>query len=125
MTTISKPILFTEKHSELDWNDWLFRMESELKKMRYDKYFQNYKREDFSFWKIIEQDNKKIYQIGVLFYDFRRYNKNDPMANRVGVQYECMIMCPDRIDLSVSKDMLLTDFEIMCYEFYQSMKKFI
>jgi len=122
---MAKPILFENKYSELEWNQWLLSIERELTKMGYIKYFQNYKREDFSFWKKIKEDNKEIYQVGLLFYDFRRHIKNDPMANRVGVQFECMLMNNDRIDLSVSKDITVVDFEIMCHDFYQSMKKYI
>lgn len=122
---MNKPLLFKEKHSELEWNEWTLKIERELIKIGYTKYFQHYKREDFSFWKSIKEDDKKIFQIGILFYDFRKHILHDPMANRIGVQFECLLIGDNRIDLSVSKDITISEFETMCYSFYESMKKYI
>jgi hypothetical protein len=122
---MNKPLLFNEKHSELEWNEWSLKIEKELIKIGYTKYFQNYKREDFSFWKPIIENGKKIFQIGILFYDFRKHNPQDPMAKRIGVQFECLLINENRIDLSVSKDISVKEFETMCYSFYESMKKYI
>jgi hypothetical protein len=47
------------------------------------------------------------------------------MANRIGVQFECLLINENRIDLSVSKDISVKEFETMCYSFYESMKKYI
>lgn len=122
---MNKPLLFNEKHSELEWNEWSLKIERELIKIGYTKYFQHYKREDFSFWKSIKENDKKIFQIGILFYDFRKHIPHDPMANRIGVQFECLLVGDNRIDLSVSKDISINEFETICYSFYESMKKYI
>ena len=70
------------------WDEWLSETETKLKEVGYRKYVQNYKNEDFYCWKTFKNGEDKIYQIGILFYDFRKYADRDPYANRIGIIYE-------------------------------------
>jgi hypothetical protein len=90
----------------------------------YRKFFQNHKNEDFCYWKTFKNGEDKIYQIGLLFYDFRKYADRDPMANRISVMYQCMLLCDDRIDIDVSKDIDLPEFELMAKTFYEAMSQY-
>ena len=104
----------------IDWDLWLTEKESFLKEQGYRKYVQNNKREDFAYWKKFTG-----YQVGLLFYDFRKYQSTDPNANCILIQYEAMFIdCDCRIDLSVSKDMSLTSFEVMAQDFYNAMRPY-
>lgn len=108
----------------LDWDGWLLKYENNLKELGYVKFNQNHKKEDFCYWKGFSNGEYKIYQVGVLFYDFRKYAYRDPMANRIGVMYHCMILANDRIDMEVSKEIDLPEFENMAKDFYQAMCKY-
>jgi len=55
------------------WDDWLQQTEIQLQKLGYRKYYQKLKQEDFAYWKIFYNGSEKIYQIGLYFYDFRKY----------------------------------------------------
>ena len=103
------------------WTAWLNVLENTLKDKGYRKYNQSHKKEDFAYWKTIRnKKGQKIYQIGILFYDFRKYADNE----RIGLLFECMLIGGDRIDLSVSKDISIDTFENMCKKFYSYMKSF-
>jgi len=118
-----KPLLVISnpnKTSETSWDEWLFESETKLKKMGYKKYNQNHKKESFGYSK-----NFKTYLINILFYDFRKYADRGSHANRIGIMYECMLLCNHRIDMQVSKNIDLLEFEIMSQDFYQAMIKFI
>ena len=107
-----------------DWDSWLSEYEDNLKELGYKKYNQNHKNEDFCYWKTFKNGEDKIYQIGILFYDFRKYADRDPMANRISVMYQCMLLCDDRIDMDVSKEIDLPEFELMAKTFYEAMSKY-
>lgn len=113
-----------EIDEKINWDDWLVEYEANLRKLGYKKYIQHYKHEDFCYWKTFKNGENKIYQIGVLFYDFRKYSNIDPRQNRISVMYECMLLCNDRIDMTVSKNIDLPLFELMAESFYKSMKKY-
>lgn len=104
-----------------DWDEWLSLVEGRLKKLGYRRYSQNLKSEDFAYWKSFYDEDAKIYQIGLFFYDFRKYADRDPIANRISIQYECMLLGRDRVDMSVSKDIDLPEFEKMARTFYEAM----
>ena len=88
-----------------------------LKEMGYRKYKQSLKNEDFAYWKTFEG-----YQVGLFFYDFRKHQNQFNIPERIGVQFECMFTDVDaRIDLSVSKDISLEQFEIMAKTFIDAM----
>lgn len=106
-------------------SDWLNDTEKKLVELGYRKYAQNYKGEDFCYWKTFYNNGgEKIYQVGILFYDFRKHIAWGEAANRIGMQYDCMLLGGSRIDLSISKEIDLPEFEVMAKEFYESMKKF-
>ena len=109
----------------VNWDSWLLEYENNLKELGYRKYIQNYKHEDFCYWKTFYKGNDKIYQIGVLFYDFRKYYSKDPNANIISTMYQCMLLGDNRIDMEVSKDIDLPEFEEMSKDFYKSMIKYL
>lgn len=104
-----------------DLDKWLSDYEAYLKEKGYNRYVQRYKSEDFAYWKSISIDDEKAYQIGLLFYDYRKFTSDE---RRIGIQYECHILGDYRIDLVVSKDITLEIFEEMSEKFYNTMKKY-
>lgn len=113
-------------HSATNWDEWLEQTEAKLNELGYRKYNQNHHREDFAYWKAFSREDQKMYQIGLLFYDFRKYKHTDPGANRIGIQFECMLIDIDcRVDLSVSDDKTLEEFERMSADFYNTMIKYV
>jgi len=113
------PIVIPNGSEVKDWNEWLDFVESELFSMGYRKYKQNIKNEDFAYWKNFEN-----YQVGVFFYDFRKYQNAFNVPERIGVQFECMLTnINSRVDLSVSKEITIEEFENISNSFYIGMKK--
>jgi len=108
-----------------DWDDWLLTLDTEIKESGYKKYHQNLQREDFSYFKTFYKGEEKIYQIGVLVYDFRKYMHFNPSANYIGIQYECMLIGDNRIDMSVCNPISLATFEEMALAFYERMNKYL
>ena len=121
---LQPPLLIADVSGSTSWDEWLSETETKLKELGYRKYVQNHKNEDFCYWKTFKNGEDKIYQIGILFYDFRKYADSDPYANRIGVMYECMILCDDRIDMCVSKNIYLNEFELMSKTFYEVMSQY-
>ena len=117
--------IIPKKVDSQTWDSWLTEAENSLKERGYTRYEQNLKREDFCYWKTFKDGDNKLYQIGVLFYDFRKYIDRDPHANRICTMYECMLLGEYRIDMTVSKDIDLPELEEMAIEFYNSMKKYL
>jgi len=104
-----------------DWDKWLTELDEYAKNSGYRKYNQNLKREDFAYWKTFDEK----YQVGLFVYDFRNFRDRDPNANRIGIQFECMFVNIDsRIDLTVSKEIELEEFEKMAKDFYEAMSKY-
>lgn len=104
------------------WDEWLELTELELKDLGYRKYKQNLKNEDFAYWQPFYINGKKVYQIGIFFYDFRKHQQSFNLPERISVQYECMLIdIEDRIDLSVSKNIPLEEFTLMAKSFYDAM----
>ena len=118
--TINPPLLIVDVNGITSWDEWLFETETKLKEIGYRKYVQNHKNEDFCYWKTFKNGEYKIYQIGILFYDFRKYAD----ANRIGIMYECRILGKDRIDMCVSKNIDLVEFENMAQTFYRAMSQY-
>jgi hypothetical protein len=121
---LQPPLLIADVSGSTSWDEWLSEMETKLKEIGYRRYVQNYKNEDFCYWKIFKNGQDKIYQIGILFYDFRKYADRDSYANRIGIMYECMILGDDRIDMCVSKNIDLFEFEKMAQTFYEAMSQY-
>lgn len=107
----------------IDWEDWLSALDKKVTEIGYRKYNQSHKGENFAYWKSFyddKEEEKKIYQIGILVYDFRQYEKAKGSGfYRISTQYECMLIGDDRIDLIVSKKMPIEDFEVMAKSFYE------
>jgi hypothetical protein len=98
----------------------LENIDAHLKELGYRKYNQKLKHEDFAYWKTYkDNEGKELYQIGLLVYDFRRFEPK----HGVSVQFECVLYCDERIDLTVSDDITLEKFEAMSEDFYHAMKK--
>jgi hypothetical protein len=121
---IKPPLLVLDSIDSISWDDWLHDTESKLKELGYRKYSQHRKHEDFCYHRIYTENGSEIYQIGILFYDFRKYSGQDPISNRIGIMYECMLMSADRIDMYVSKNVDLVTFENMAKTFYESMQPY-
>ena len=121
---LQPPLLIADVSGSTSWDEWLSETKTKLKELGYREYVQNHKNEDFCYWKTFKNGEDKIYQIGILFYDFRKYADSDPYANRIGIMYECMVLGKDRIDMSVSKNIDLVEFENMAQTFYRAMSQY-
>lgn len=121
---LQPPLLIADVSESISWDEWLSKTETKLKEIGYRKYVQNHRNEDFCYWKTFKNGEDKNYQIGILFYDFRKYAEHDPSANRIGIMYECMVLGEDRIDMRVSKDIDLVEFENMSQTFYEAMSQY-
>lgn len=122
---INKPNLFSENKEIQDWDEWLSATEAKLKESGYGRYVQNHKNEDFAYWKTMKNGEEVTHQIGILFYDSRKYKDVDPFSDKIGIQFETMFCRIDhRIDMCVSKDITLAEYEEMSEHFYNSMLKF-
>ena len=121
---LQPPLLITDVSGSTSWDEWLSETETKLKEIGYKRYVQNHKNEDFCYWKTFKNGEDKIYQISILFYDFRKYADRDPYANRIGIMYECMVLGDDRIDMCVSKNIDLVEFENMAQTFYKTMSQY-
>ena len=114
-TQLNPPLLISSVSGFTSWDEWLEKTELSLKELGYRKYTQSLKNEDFAYWKKF-----KGYQVGIFFYDFRKYQNNIP--EKISVQSHCMVNDIDsRIDLSVSKDISLDQFEIIAKTFVDAM----
>lgn len=121
---LQPPLLIADVSGSTSWDEWLSETETKLKEIGYRRYVQNHKNEDFCYWKTFKNGEDKIYQIGILFYDFRKYVDRNPYANRIGLMLECMILGEDRIDMCVSKKIDLVEFEKMAKTFYEAMSQY-
>jgi hypothetical protein len=107
------------------WEKWLESVERALVELGYRRYVQHFKSEDFIYWKTFYDGEKKAYMVGLAFYDFRKYADRSTHADRISVQFECMLIDIDsRIDLTVSKDIPLAKFESMAKSFYEAMSQY-
>ncbi len=121
---LQPPLLIVDVSGSTSWDEWLYETETKLKEIGYRRYVQNHKNEDFCYLKTFKNGEDKVYQIGILFYDFRKYADRDKFANRIGIMYECMVLCEDRIDMCVSKNIDLVEFENMAQTFYVAMSQY-
>lgn len=119
----NKPKLKIAKvNDNTSWENWLKTVEKALVELGYKRYVQHYKSEDFMYWKTFYDGENKAYQVGLAFYDFRQYANLSHHVDRIIVQFECMIInIESRIDLTVSKDISLSEFESMAKSFYEAM----
>ena len=121
---LQPPLLIADVIGNTSWDEWLSETETKLKEIGYRRYIQNHKNEDFCYFKTFKNGKDEIYQISILFYDFRKYADRDPYANRIGIMYECMVLGDNRIDMCVSKNIDLVGFENMAQTFYEAMSQY-
>lgn len=106
----------------VDWDKFLLDTDKELKKKGYRKFNQNYRFEDFSYWKTIKDKNEnKLYQIGLLIYDMRKYIG----GHYVSIEFCCLLFSEGRIEMTVSEKINVDKFEEMSLHFYQTMSNYI
>jgi len=124
---IKFPKIFSKNINATSWDEWLELIDKELNNAGYRKYKQIIKSSDFQYWKSFYADNEKIYIVGLLFYDFRKYQSQDPNANIISIDYECMLLdgFGGRVDMSVSRNIKLEKFEKMSKDFHDAMLKYI
>lgn len=104
-------------------NDIVINFIERFKSLGYTYYpKQVFKNEHHRFWKSFYINGEKVFQIGILLYDYSKYDINN---KRVGIQYECLLIGDDRLDLSVSKNIDINKFEEIAFDFYESMKKYL
>ena len=123
-TQIKSPLLIPSVVDFTSWDEWLESTEKKLKEIGYGRYKQNIKHEDFAYWKTFHVGGGIGYMVGIYFYDFRKYAERDPNTNRISVQFECQFVNDFRMDLTVSKDIPLEEFETMAATFYDAMSKY-
>lgn len=121
-TVGKKPAVTHPVPDSFDWAPWLLELDTEIKKLGYKQFNQHLYSEDFSYAKSFYENNKAIYQITLLIYDFRKHMDEHPHSNKINITYECMLLCDDRIDLVVCQDLSVLEFEEMSKHFYDSMK---
>ena len=103
------------------------KFEEFLKERGYKKYVQNYKNEDYLYWKSFKrtEEKKDGYSVGFSFYDFSKYPQYKE-ENPIHVSYEFRLgknELVDRIDLTVKDDRITVEgFEDFCEKFYQFYK---
>ena len=105
-------------------NDTVKAFEDSLINRGYKKYKQNYRREDYMYWKSFErdEDNRKGYSVGFAFYDWNKYPQYSEfetysvalhflLGNDLGI---------DRLDVDITDDkMTVEEFEEFCAELYK------
>ena len=110
-----------------DWALWLSEAEEILRSRGYKKYYQKLKLEDFAYWKTFRVGNKKVYQLGFFFYDWRKYGGDHNTPMRIGVQAHVQfINIEGNLEMSVQTDSMSLDYvEKMAETFYTRMKDFV
>jgi hypothetical protein len=108
----------------------LAKFELELVEKGYKRYNPKYRNEDYSYWKSFgityDEDNDEIiqYQIGLLVYDFSKYNNLPEFQQPFSVSYEFILGRNDkidRVDLSISDTKLtVEEFEQVSLNFYNN-----
>ena len=123
---MKKPRLFQSlTAASMSWDEWLTAVDTALVKRGYRKYHQDYRNADYTYWKTYSAGEDKLYMVGIGFYDMRKYMQQGRNADYIGVQYECMILGEDRIDMSVSSGVSLKEFEGMAQKFYHAMRGYV
>lgn len=109
----------------MDWENELLEQENALKEKGYIRYSQSWRSETFSYWKTFRnKEGEKLYQICVLFYDWREFSTIGS-SKRLGIQYECLLIGNNRLDMACSSRKTLEEFEEMSLIFYENLKKYL
>lgn len=109
-----------------DAETWLKSLENDLKQRGYRRFVQNFKSEDFAYWKTFYSNDSKIYQVGLLFYDFRKFQDRLMYGyNPISITYNCLLIGDHRVELTVSKQTItIEEFEQMAKGFYIALTPF-
>jgi hypothetical protein len=91
----------------------LNKIEREAEKLGYTKYNQRLLNSSYQYFKKFPK-----YQIGLLIYDFSKFG----VDNTFSIMYQCMLDKDHRIDLTVSKNIEVKEFEEMAKTFNRAMK---
>ncbi|MGH2642341.1 MAG: hypothetical protein ACRDE2_00205 [Chitinophagaceae bacterium] len=116
-----------------DYKEWLDSQEKEIKSKGYKGVFnQSFKGESFAYWKNFNDNPvKEPYEIGILFFDFRKqeYNFPDGVFPKIRKQYIVSIkgIGEERCVLNFSNysDLSLNEIENMAEKFNKSMRSFL
>ena len=103
------------------WDEWLAAAEDALKKRGYTRYKNHSERSDFSYYKTFYSGDKKLYQVGLLFYDFRKFKNQDVNSDRIGVGFRSYIICDNSVSMTFSGDISVEEFEELARVFYFTM----
>jgi ankyrin repeat protein len=57
---LQPPLLIADVSGSTSWDEWLSETETKLKELGYRRYVQNYKNEDFCYWKTFKNNEDKI-----------------------------------------------------------------
>jgi hypothetical protein len=119
--------IFEETNGVEKLETWLGFTEIKLKENDYIRYNQKHKDSDFQYWKTFNVEGKKAYQIGVLFYDFRKYAEELNAPETINIQFECLITdIEGNVGMTISKEnVMLKDFETLSKDFYYTMSSSI
>jgi hypothetical protein len=96
--------------------------ESYLKEKGYFKYVQNYKNEDYLYWKSFD---KRDYSVGFAFYDFSKYPQfKEKYPISISLEFMLGVNADiDRLEISISDDRIsVEEFEKFCSKFYDFYK---
>jgi len=125
MNTNKPHVIFQEDSKISCFDEWLKSTELRLIENGYTRYNQQYKLSDFQYFKNFQIGGRKVYQIGVCFYDFRKFNKEHNTPDKISINFDCLLLNEDgRVDLSISlDDVTLEVFESISLDFYKCMKR--
>lgn len=108
-----------------NWAAWLADFEANLHASGYRRYRQLFKKADFAWWKSFGTARQRLYQVGVLFYDFRLFNHRNADLDRIGIEYVCLLCgTNERVELMSGQGMDIPGFEAMAKAFYQAVQPF-
>lgn len=97
------------------WDDLLEIVEHALQERGYKRFSQRLGREDFTYWKSFEG-----YQIGIKFYDFRKYFRVDPEAENISITFSVRPGLEDGyLFLDASIPLTIDQLEKLAEEFYK------
>lgn len=101
---------------EIDYNVFISNFENEFKNEGYTKQINKFNVEDFSYWKSFKDEKgKSLYQIGVLFYDYRSIGEN-----LIRTRFQCSILIREGVEMTVNRNISLHEFQEMAIKFFKS-----
>lgn len=105
----------------ITWDELLEIVENTLQNRGYKRFSQRLGREDFTYWKSFEG-----YQIGIKFYDFRKYIAHEPEADSISVMFTIVPLRDDgRVELEISIPLTVEKVESLAEEFFSFTQKYL